>query len=315
VERVLVTGAAGFTGRHLIRFLKERLSKGTRFYGVDRTPVPPAEGLQFSVCDLTDSIAVYELTKEVEPSRIFHLSGSFSNEINEDYTTNVLTSRNLLDAVKGVGSRGCRVLIVGSAAEYGYVEKEGEAVAEDYPMRPVSIYGLTKTFQTSLAQFYARVHGLHVVIVRPFNLIGYGISSRLFIGSLCEQIAGIIVGHSQKISLGDVSGARDYIDVGDAVRAYYFVLEHGKIGDLYNVGSGRLTSIRHLTELILSSCGIDSNALRIRPANYRPSDNSPSFCADISKMRALGWAPRVSIEASIHAISEHILSGSGKTVG
>jgi GDP-4-dehydro-6-deoxy-D-mannose reductase len=298
MERILVTGASGFTGRHLLSSLLAALPEDTEISGVDLNPGNLPERVSKFACDLTDSRAVISLIREASPTRIFHLGGTFTNQMETDYAGNVVSARNIFEAVMGMGEPDCRMLVVGSAAEYGYVACEGQAVTEDSPLRPVSIYGLTKTFQTALAQFYARVHGLGVVIVRPFNLIGCGVSSRLFIGSLCEQIAALKTGHAKEIRLGDLSGARDYIDINDAVKAYQIVMELGKPGEVFNIGSGVLTPIRQLVDLIVSRCGMEPGVVRVLTGSYRPSDASPSFCADMTKLRSLGWSPEIGMEES-----------------
>lgn len=303
-DRILITGASGFTGRYLLCHLLERLPYPAQYFGVDLNPLNIPEGVSPLACNLTDTQSVISLIRQVRPTRIFHLSGTFTNDMEADYAGNVASARNLFDAVLGTANLQCRVLVVGSAAEYGYVANEGEKVEESLPLRPVSVYGLTKTFQTALSQFYARTHGLHVVIVRPFNLIGYGISSRLFIGRVCEQIIALNEGHASEITLGDLSGARDYIDIKDAVEAYHIALEQGEAGEVYNVGSGQLSPIRQLVDLIISRCGIAPLSVRAHAGQIRPSDKSPSFCADITKLQRLGWSAKIGMETSVQMLAE-----------
>lgn len=299
MKRILITGARGFSARYLINYLQEELSVSAEIFGVVRTPDQRPHAEHRKLCDLTDYNAVSSLLADVQPTWIFHLSGSFTNHFDADCAGNVWATRNLLDAARGLDKRDCKILVVGSAAEYGYVSKEGESVAEGCPSRPVSVYGLTKAFQTSLAQYYARVHGLHIIIVRPFNLIGRGMSNRLFVGRLYEQILAMQRGGVKEIRLGDISGARDYVDIHDAVRAYRIALEHGGAGEIYNVGSGRLTPIQHLVELFLTRFKVDPRTVRSHTGQHRPSDASPSFCADATKLQHLGWSPVVDIEASV----------------
>jgi len=257
------------------------------------------EGIQISACDLTDHKAVSKVLHEIRPTRVFHLSGTFANDFDIDYAGNVTTTRNLLDAVRRLETNKCRVLIVGSAAEYGRVDEGEESVPESYALRPMGIYGLTKVFQTSLAQFYVRVHGLDVVIVRPFNLIGPGISNRLFVGKLHEQILAVRRGESPGVELGDLSGARDFVDVTDALAGYIIALERGSSGEVYNVGTGKLTSIEYLVRLFLARYGMDRHAIRTHTARRQPSDASPPFCADTAKLRQLGWSPKMDIPTSV----------------
>ena len=93
------------------------------------------------------------------------------------------------------------------------IAREDNPVSEEYPLHPVSIYGVTKAFQTQLAQFYYRRHHLDLVMARTFNLIGLGISPRLFIGRLQQQIEDYRFGKITKISLGNLEARRDYIPI------------------------------------------------------------------------------------------------------
>ena len=298
MERVLVTGITGFTGSHLVQFLRQEAGVPAELHGVSRTAGKSPEGVRFWSCDLSDAAAVHELVATVQPTKIYHLAGSFSNEFSVDYAGNVTTTRNLLEGVGALPSQSCRMLVVGSAAEYGRVGEGCGGVSELQPVQPISTYGLTKVFQTALAQFYARVHKIPVIIVRPFNLIGSGASNRLFIGRLEEQIRALTQGKIKEITLGNLSGSRDFIDVRDAVRAYVVALERGERGEVYNVGSGHPTSVEKFVRVALACVGIGYEKIISDRKQHSPSDASTSFFADVTKLKRLGWCPELSIEAS-----------------
>jgi GDP-4-dehydro-6-deoxy-D-mannose reductase len=300
VERVLITGLPGFTASRLLDHLRQEAGNSTLCVGVSRHPYTAPDGVQAVACDLVDGQAVRRLLADVQPTRVFHLAGTFTNEFNTDFSGNVVTTQNLLDAALELADpHSCRILIPGSAAEYGYVATAGDMVSERHPLRPVSAYGLTKVFQTQLAGFYARARGLHVVIARTFNLLGRGASRRLMVGRLYEQIQAVRRGEAEEITLGDVSGARDYIDVRDAIRAYIDIIEHGTAAEVYNVGSGRLTQTAELLRLLLARYRVKGECVRLHTDRIQPSDASPCFCADTRKLQGLGWAPQLSIEDAV----------------
>ena len=210
-KKILVTGSRGFSAKYLIELLQKETSH----------QIFCDEG------DLSQLTEVENLLQRVRPDQIYHLAGSFTNHYETDYKNNVLTTKNIFDALLVLGMKA-RVLIIGSAAEYG-VPRENP-ISENSPLEPVTIYGVTKTFQTHLMQFYTASHHLDIVMARPFNLFGLGISEQLFIGKVYAQIERFKEGLIDKIVLDDLSGERDYIDIEEAVRWYQKIMEKGVSG-------------------------------------------------------------------------------------
>lgn len=300
MKRILITGASGFSAAHLYAELIARGAGDILIYGIDRSSGRGPEGLDVRTCDMLDEQTLGRVIDDLRPDDVYHLSGTFTNQYAEDYAGNVLATLNLLNAVMAIGqtyANRCRILLVGSAAEYGASDANGEPISEGSPLRPTSIYGITKVFQTQLAQFFHRVHGLHTVLVRPFNLIGPGISKRLFIGNLYAQALSVCRASSKRIELGNLDSSRDYLDVRDAVRAYVIALERGVPGEIYNVGRGRLTPIGEILELFLERFGINRSAVQSHDS-AKEKDRSCIY-ADISKLRSLGWHPEIQIEQSV----------------
>ncbi len=277
--RVLITGARGFTARYLV----DRLKQKYELYLTDLVAGGVEEN--WRQCDLTDLPSVIGLIAGTRPDRIYNLAGGFSNSYEDDYRGNVLAAKNLLDAVLREGL-GCRVLLVGSAAEYGLVPPEDNPVKEDHPLNPVSVYGLTKAFQTHLMKFYGAVHGMDVVMARAFNLLGRGVSKRLFAGNLFDQIDRYKRGEIARISLGNLNNRRDYIDIGAAVERYAAVMERGESGEVYNVGSGRSVRVYDLLEKILRENGLDIGVVEEKAAGHGRFD-VPDIYADITKIKKI----------------------------
>jgi GDP-4-dehydro-6-deoxy-D-mannose reductase len=298
MKTVLITGCAGFTAAYLADAILAAYGSDCSVYGTDLIQPTDARRIAFRPCDLLAASQVATLLNELKPSRIYHLAGCFTNDFETDYQSNVTTTRILLDGLVAQGQNDCRMLVIGSAAEYGRPTARHLPLDETTPLRPTTVYGLTKVFQTHLAQCYAATRGLPVVIVRPFNLIGKGISNRLFIGRLYEQIRGVKAGTLEKIVLGDLTDTRDYIDVRDAVGAYLTALENGKTGEVYNVGSGHLVSIERLLQLFLAQWNIGRERVQ-STASVSASSGAFGFRADIAKISALGWTPRIPIEETV----------------
>lgn len=278
--KVLITGANGFTGSHLVRYLHQK--SDLKLYGVSRSKKQESD----YICDLTDYESVNHLIQEIKPDQIYHLAGSFSNDYQIDYANNVLSSKNILDSLIE-NKLACRVLLIGSAAEYGFIKEEDNPVKEDHPLNPVSIYGLTKVYQTHLMKFYHQVHELDIVMARTFNLLGENVSNRLLIGRIYEQIEQYKRGAIEKIILGSLESKRDYIDINEAIKSYERVINKGQKGEIYNVGSGFSVKLSDLLEKILLDNDLETDIIEIRTTNFVNKLNVDDIFADISKITVL----------------------------
>jgi GDP-4-dehydro-6-deoxy-D-mannose reductase len=239
--KILITGAHGFTARHLISHFSQ--NHETELILTDKQV---QEGKNWHACDLADYRAVCDLVSLTKPQQIYHCAGSFTNKYEDDYKANVLSTINIFDSITNAKII-CRILLIGSSAEYGVIRPSDNPVKEDHPLKPVSIYGLTKVFQTHVMNLYSFSRHIDVVMARTFNLMGKGMSNKLFIGRLYEQIDEYKKGNVSRIRMGNLRNKRDYIGIEDAIQYYEMIMQHGKAGEIYNVGSG--TSIRMLDVL------------------------------------------------------------------
>ena len=275
--RFLVTGATGFTGRHLRGFLRENAC--SEIYCTDCKLGDGIEG-----CDLSDSRMLETLLKNIRPDGIFHCVGSFSNSWETDLETNVSITRSLLETLRTTGIPS-RVLLIGSAAEYGFAS--GGPVPESCPLLPVSIYGLTKSMQTALMDYYSRWHGMDVVLARTFNLYGDGCSPLLFPGRVLQQVSQIRDGLKKKIEVRSLDSSRDYLDVRDASAAYLRIMRHGSGGEVYNVGSGQPVRMDLLLLDLISPFGLSMSDVEILAEDAGAKTDVPVIYADITKLNQL----------------------------
>ncbi len=243
-----------------------------------------AAGPQIQACDLGNADDVKRLLSDFRPTRIFHCAGTFSNDWEIDYAANIKAARNLLEAAVGLGLK-CRFFLMGSAAEYGWPPPG--PVPETAPLKPVSIYGLTKAGQTAVMDFYQRKHGLDVVMARTFNLFGEGCSPSLFPGRVLEQIKKIQTGLASRIKVGPLDSKRDYLSIELAVDDYLKIMERGKSGEIYNVGSGVPVKLSDFLTQLLETHGLTMDIVDIaQPAGDSKGEVTEIY-ADVSKLRAL----------------------------
>jgi GDP-4-dehydro-6-deoxy-D-mannose reductase len=288
--KVLVTGAGSFSGRHLLEYLAQNSSAEIHCTSLTRRVDRP-----WLFYDLARSEHVSELIERVLPDQIYHLVGANTDNYQTGYQTNVQTTRNIFDSIARMKLR-CRVFLVGSSAEYGIVDERDNPVDEDHALTPMSNYGLTKVYQTYLMKFYCVRHNLDIVMARTFNLYGTSMSTKLFVGRLHEQIEAYRAGKISAIVVGKLDNKRDYVRIEVAVRAYALIMERGKAGEVYNVGSGASIRIRDLLRYILEVNGLSMAVVQEQQSRQENKFDIKNLVADIAKLRALkgGAWPRLS---------------------
>lgn len=277
-RRVLITGSTGALGRGLLSRLQWNSS--------DLIALTPGRRNDDEPLDLMDPVQIRRAIERAQPDLILHLAATFSNDFDEAYLVNVAAARHLLEAVEACDRR-VRVVLVGSAAEYGAVTPDDNPITEDHVLRPVSVYGLTKAWQTELAYLHAS-RGVNVVVARIFNLVGPHLSERLFIGRLYKQIDELRLGARTLIEVGPLSAIRDYLSIDDAVLQLLAVSDLGDAGRVYHVASGRPVTMREMLVRELGAHGLDESIVVEGPAlSNRRGYDVPAIYADMTQTTAL----------------------------
>jgi nucleoside-diphosphate-sugar epimerase len=247
--RVLVTGADGFTGRHLLPVLA---AEGHEVHAlVQRVPEAPIFGAtQIHAVDITRAEDLDTLVAAVRPHRVVHLAAiAFvaSNRIDDMYAVNVVGTRHLLEALARLEQRPTAVLLASSANIYG---NAAGVLSESTPPAPANDYAVSKLAMEYVASLYAAK--LPLVICRPFNYTGVGQSEAF----LLPKIVGHARAHAARIELGNLDVSRDFSDVRDVVAIYAALLNLPATADLtINVCSGKAYSLREVIELVTHLSG------------------------------------------------------------
>ncbi len=296
--RLLVTGASGFVGGHLLEFVRTahpsvEVFALVRPHGGAHGETPA--GVAVAEVNLDDAASVADVVSSARPDAVVHLAGQSS--VHESWIdpggtlrTNVLGIVNLMDGLRAAG-RPARVLVVGSADEYGVVDPASLPVREDHPRRPVSPYAVSKVAQGLLALEYASPGGLEVIRTRTFPHTGPRRGEVFAESSFARQIAEIEAGRRPPVlHVGNLEAVRDYTDVRDVVRAYWALLEDGRPGEVYNVCSGTGTRIGHILAELRRAAAVEME-VREDPARLRPQDLAV-LVGDPARLReATGWTP------------------------
>jgi GDP-4-dehydro-6-deoxy-D-mannose reductase len=297
--RSLVTGASGFVGRHLAAHLTER---GHEVHGFGRRQPSGWDG-PWHAGDLGDPRRLRAVVAQAEPDFVFHLAGLMRGELEELLAVNVVGTEQLLAAVRAERPEA-RVLVAGSAAEYGLAHEDELPITEHQPLRPVSPYGVAKVAQSLLAAQAALRQGLVVVRTRSFNLTGPGEPETLVCAAFARQLVEVERRTRAPIlRVGNLESLRDFVDVRDAVRAYALVAESGTSGAVYNVASGRAVAIEDVLERLRALSGVDAR-IEEEPARRVVLD-VPAQRGDATRLRVeLGWTAEVDLETSLADLLE-----------
>jgi len=287
--RSAVTGARGFVGRHLSSHLSDA---GDEVLALDVNSTTPV--------DVTDAPTIARLLGTVRPDVVYHLAarshvGESWDDVEGVRRVNVDGTANVLRACRDAGV--ARVLIVGSAEEYGVVGTEAP-VGEDTTLHPVSPYARSKADAEALALAAHRDDGLGVVCVRAFNHTGPGQSTKFLVPGLASRIVAVERSGADEVAIGNLDPVRDYTDVRDVVRAYRLLALNGETGAVYNVCSGAGVSVADIAEALLA---LAERPLRlvVDPDLVRATD-IPILVGDPTKLiAATGWSPSVLLAQTV----------------
>ncbi len=294
-SKIVITGVSGFIGDYFVRVLKRKYP-GSEIFGITRT------GSVVNCCsyklDLCNEKDVLDILESIRPDYLYHLAGLvYSYDLNALYHANVVSTLNILNAIKRC-KLNTRLVVAGSAAEYGSILKEHLPVTEKQCAQPQSPYGMTKLWQTLMTQ-YDMFDAVDVCVGRIFNVIGPHISEHLTTGQLLGQLERVRNKQQEpKLYVGNLTLKRDFLDIEDVFSALIALALRGKPREIYNICSGVSLSFNELLDVYLSAYPLNLEVV----VDSKQAQNS--YIQDIygcneKLKRDTGWMPLVSINDSI----------------
>lgn len=265
MSRILVTGVDGFTGRHLTALLAQQ---GHEVIGISHSAITaPVEGLKAShTCDLTDAQALKDVLAMVRPDKVAHLAAIafvFHGIVEDIYRTNVVGTRNLLEAIST--TEGVEAVLLASSANI-YGNRVSGAIDEGVAPDPINDYAVSKLAMEFVARLYQ--DRLPIMIARPFNYTGVGQAANFVIPKIVDHVRR----GAATIELGNLDVARDFSDVRDVVQAYSALLaEPEAIGQIFNICSGEAHSLQDVISMIKDISGHDFE-VTVNPAFVRQNE-------------------------------------------
>lgn len=302
--RILITGVAGFVGRHLFNRLCQQYPDA-EIHGtsIEQSPRMSSERLLYHVVDLKDANAIHDLIADVQPDQIYHLAAQSSPRKSfqipwETLENNIKAQLNIILACIALKLQP-RILVISSAEIYGPVKPDQLPINENAPLRPTNPYGVSKVAQDMLGLQYYLSHQLPILRVRPFNHFGPGQSEGFVATDFAVQVARIEHGlQNNVIEVGNLSAERDFTDVRDVVQAYTMIVEKGTPGEVYNVASGKPYSIQYLLDTLLKNSTVHIE-VQVSQARMLPVD-VPVVRGDSTRLHQVcGWQPSIPFETTL----------------
>lgn len=297
-QKILVVGASGFIGRAVSAELEND-------FEVFKASGQEGTSSRELLIDLLSRDSIKQVLQKTSPEVVINCAGIV--DASKDVSQNIRFTTNLIEEIAASAKTVQRVIILGSAAEYGNLDEYGVVVDENTPLNPNSDYGRSKAEEVSSALSLGKKHNLQVVVARLFNPLGAGMNPRMLIPNLTRQVMEIKAGSRQAIELSRLDSARDYIDVQDMAKAIRTLVENKPKQSLYLVGSGQSTTNGQLLDLILSSSQLD-NKPAITETAVEPEKPVASR-ANISRLKEeFGWQPRKSLNQTVKEIVDETIS-------
>jgi GDP-4-dehydro-6-deoxy-D-mannose reductase len=309
--RILITGASGFVGRHLLAQC-HLVYPQALLYGLSRhnsTQLAEQEGISLLRGDICSFQDVCQAVAVARPDLVFHLAAqsSVAQSWQDPVSTLRANAEGMLYLMEALRKEKLtpRVIISGSSEQYGRVSPAENPINEEQPFRPTNPYAVSKVAQDLYGYQYFVSHAIPVIRVRAFNHFGPGQTQDFVIASFAHQIALM---EARKIEptlvVGNLQAKRDFLPVEDVISAYIALAERGHPGDAYNVGSGHAYSIGEIVQILCQHTDADIS-IREDRTRFRPADQYFSV-ADTTRLRThTHWQPTVDMDTAIQHVLEY----------
>lgn len=297
---VIITGAGGFLGTHLINFLKKNSEADLKIYSLGKTHNENCENLYLD--DIKNKELISKFISYIRPDYLFHLAGTsnISDDFNQNKLVNSDFSKFLLEAIDRNNLQDqTKILITGTAAEYGKVPPSELPISENYIPKPISIYGKTKYTQTLHAMKWQK-SSKKLVVVRPFNIIGSNMPKHLALGSFIHQIESISTKGTLKT--GNINTKRDFIDVYDVIYLMWKLINNkNAYGEVVNICSGRGVYISDILNMLIRLSDKDITIVN-EQARIKKDDMPIHFGDNTKLLQMIGKYKFIALEKTIKTI-------------
>lgn len=304
-KKILITGITGFVGSHLADYILEKHPE-YQIIGLIRWRSPKdnihqiLDKITLAYGNLTDAHSLDNILKEHKPDIIFHLAAqsyvdfSFLSPIST-LQTNIIGTTNLLESVKKLKkAKGYNPIIhiCSSSEVYGQVKENEVPIKEDNPLRPASPYAVSKVGEDMIALQYFLSWQIKTIRTRMFTHEGPRRGEVFAPSNFAKQIAAIEVGKQKPVvKVGNLSSIRTFMDVRDAVRAYWLLVNKCKPGDVYNIGGQETMTIGEMLNKLIILSTRKNIKIKIDKKRLRPSDVTLQIPSTEKFQKITSWKP------------------------
>ena len=296
--KYIITGVAGFVGRYFVKYLQTH-EPNAEIFGIDIAPSCNLLLQKYMPLNLLDKKATSAIMRDFSPDYVVHLAsissvGQSWQDPATCFENNTGIMLSILEAIMQHKLK-TRVLSIGSSEEYGNADIP---LKEEMPLNPQNPYAVAKVGQEMLGKLYAQNMDVDVVMTRSFNHIGPCQNERFVVPSFMRQLTNISQGAENKMLVGNINVARDFLDVRDVVDAYYKILHHGKNGEVYNVCSGYAYKLHEIITMAEEILQIKAN-IEVDQARLRPNDVMLILGDNAKLKQELNWESKYEIRQTI----------------
>ena len=313
IQKVLITGIGGFVGSHLADYLLEKFPE-VKVLGLVRWWEPKENIKQIlnkitlRYGDLVDLPSLQTILEEEKPDVIFHLAAqsyvdfSFLAPITT-LGTNVIGTANLLEAIRKLkaSSEYDPIVHIASSSEcYGQVKEDEVPITESNTFRPASPYAVSKVAEDMLAFQYWLSWKIKTIRTRMFTHTGPRRGEVFAESSFAKQIAAIESGAQEPvIKVGNLDSVRTFLDIKDAVRAYWLLVTKCPPGEVYNIGGVETMTVGEMLQKLLKLSTVKTIEVKVDPARLRPSDVTLQIPSTEKFREVTGWQPEIRFDQTL----------------
>lgn len=302
MTKYLITGANGFAGRHVCKYLCKHVSN-SEIVGIDvNEDSLGVKDYDVLIGNVLDYDFINKVIREVKPDTIIHLAGIIQSiYFTEVYKVCLISTWNILESVRNVNPE-VLVISTGSSAEYGRIDMKSLPIIESSICNPITTNGIGKYMATLMLQNYTNIYALRTMIVRPFQLIGKGISEKLVPGAFYKEICLAKESNVSEIKVGNLNSYRDFVDIEDFAEALYQLSRSPRSGEIFNICSGVPVKILDLLTMMIKKSGKDFQIVA-DPTKLKREADIDMIYGSFEKIRnRCNWEPKTNLEQSIEKL-------------
>ena len=319
IKKVFITGITGFVGSHLADYILANQPK-TKIIGFLRWRSPKdniidiLDKLCLEYGDLKDIPSIKKAIVQHKPDVIFHLASQSYVDFSfwapvKTLEDNVIGTCNLLEVVKELKQTENYdpiVHVCSSSEVYGQVTKKEIPIKETNELRPASPYAVSKVGEDMLGLQYWLSWGIKTIRTRMFSHTGPRRGDVFALSNFSKQVAAIEAGQQKpELKVGNLNSIRTWMDVRDAVRAYWLLVEKCKPGEVYNIGGIETMAIEDIVNILLKYSSRKDIKVVFDPARLRPSDVTLQIPSMAKFQKETGWQPKIKFKDTIKDTLEY----------